>query len=448
MILSEERFSPQSCAKWITHTGDRAVRLVTDVMERHRCFKILFLLLVVVVSFFLFANWSGYHQSLFGDQTDKLYIVDRLILDFIYYLLIGIVLGAAGFFLPTKLLPELHIIGFLFCLGSIASQNTPLNYDLTAFLLNIVGTYALYLAAYFLPQKYSLKTQLCFIYAACVLSLVLNSIPLLVADRNIFWYLQSIRLIFIFSTLVQERYHGLLELKSTSHLMSYIFSPSVFLTPLPVPSKEWQFTESVHQRLKGLFKILLCVLYLIVAVWLKISVINQIHPNTFSDWLAYGFLKYIFYYLASCAWIEIPIGLCQWMGGMPLPSGFKSPLLAVNPFERWRDWNFLYYRWFSWNIFMPIQKKTRSAFLAVMLVFLFTAFIHSGRENIYLLSLDTKIFSNKVLMGHFVFFVLHGLLVYAALKTNRLWGAKERLSGWRGVLMMTVLMSILHIIAL
>ena len=177
-------------------------------------------------------------------------------------------------------------------------------------------------------------------------------------------------------------------------------------------------------------------------------VINEMYPHTLLQWFAYGFLKYIFYYLASCAWIEIPVALCQWMGGMSLPQGFNFPLLAVNPFERWRTWNSYYYRWFSWNIFIPAQKKTRSSFIAVALVFLFTIFIHCGRDNIYIFTLSAKMFTNKVLVTQFLFFSLHGLLVYLALKTPSLWGLSAKRTGWRGVAMMTVLMSLLHIIAL
>ncbi|MGE5084811.1 MAG: hypothetical protein ACM3MG_00820 [Bacillota bacterium] len=240
----------------------------------------------------------------------------------------------------------------------------------------------------------------------------------------------------------------MLDFKSNSEYLSYVFSPSVFLTPLPVPSKEWKFSQSTKVRLVGFSNLIINIAYVAAAVALKIWVIIPMEPKTFLSYIAYGFFKYIFYYLASCAWIEIPVSLCQWMGGMPLISGFDFPLLAPNPFERWRTWNTYYYRWFGWNIFIPVQKKTKSSFLSVALVFLFTMFIHSGRDNIYLFTFSNKIFASKLLITQIVFFSLHGLLVYVALKTPRLWGQANKVSGWWGVFIMTFLMSLVHIIAL
>ena len=109
MKLSTERFSPQALITAITRKSDSLLDRASALLERRSFIKILFLLVTIAGCFFLFQNWGFYYSALFGENPPKVFIVDRVIMDFPYYLLIGLALGTVGFLLPIKVLPELHL---------------------------------------------------------------------------------------------------------------------------------------------------------------------------------------------------------------------------------------------------------------------------------------------------------------------------------------------------
>lgn len=230
-------------------------------------------------------------------------------------------------------------------------------------------------------------------------------------------------------------------------IWALLFSPIHLITPVPISSSEFQFDpQPLVRRLIGLLNIAIGFLMLWIAYEFRTRVnFYEIHPENLLVNLWNGWLKYLFYYLLSCASLILPIGCGQWLD-IKLTNPFRYPLIATNPLDRWRDWNTYFQRWFFQFGFVPTFRKTKSLLLATMAAFLLSFLTH---ENLRLLSplLSPGSLQALTTKAHFIFFMLHGGAVFLAFKTRAFWGEASRLRGWLGVLATHVIMAAIHYFA-
>lgn len=234
--------------------------------------------------------------------------------------------------------------------------------------------------------------------------------------------------------------------KSLSASLRYLFGGFHFLAPVSLSSTQMQ-TRSEKAYSKGFWDIFLSFTFSLFATVCALMISEENGLFAFGEHLILqGFIKYMYYYFSSCAWIGFSVGAARMMG-LDLPDYFAQPLLATNPFDRWRRWNTYFYNLTFSLIYFPILRVVPSVFLAVFVVFLFSWSVHVPPSQVF--EVFTRSFaanSRTFWMGLF-FFLSHGLLVYIGLKTRNLWPSETRKLGWLGVLVMTFLMSVLHLIA-
>lgn len=346
--------------------------------------------------------------------------------------------GSLAGYIKAALLPALQFFGFIVGVCAfvlLGPSDLPPEELWFYILLNYTVLFGFYLWYRFTPNRISEKHS----WFSLFILLVLVKAPD-IQQQKLVWVIDSVRFIFILSLLTLERKVGISKFRSLEQESAYFFSPAHLITPLPIESIDWKYDPSLNTRLRGLADIFSGWLFLFLAFYL-IEYLSSWKQNelTFTETFAFGFLKYIFYYLGSFAWVAIPAGIARWYG-VSLPQYFDAPLLATSPFDRWRRWNTYYYNWLNKIIFFPVFKKTKSLAFGVAAVFVMTIFIHHGRV------LDGLEFYPKAYFSRALFFTAHGICVYASLKFKNLWPSEHSIKGWWGVLTVTVLMSLIHLL--
>lgn len=266
-----------------------------------------------------------------------------------------------------------------------------------------------------------------------------------------FWIIQPLRYVFVFSYLsISLRGPRLSTLREGS-FWSFIMSPTVFITPLPISTEFWRPSESKEElnflRGKAGLYLLLGLLSLLLTFVIQRMKFAAHLGSPLFGWrdIVGGVLTYLYYYTFSFSNIVIPVSLLWWLG-FKIPEPYDSPLLATTPQDRWRRWNFLFYEWYFKFIFFPVYKKTRSSFLAVALSFAATMMIHLGPRNseFIIFTVDDQL--SRLFIRKVVFFSIHGLLVYAGLKLEPFLPKPNQRRAWLSVICMFVIMSALHYI--
>ncbi len=263
-----------------------------------------------------------------------------------------------------------------------------------------------------------------------------------------FWVIQPYRYIFIFSVLSAESSNHIGFKFLNLRFFTYLLSPTNFITPLPLQFKQWHFRGERHRlKAKAMFYLLLGLVALMGTAVMQLlkHKVFYLHHGSYLAWFLGGGFNYLYFFLFSYSNITIPTALFWWFG-IEVPEAYDLPLLATNPQDRWRRWNFHFYDWYFRFIFFPIYKSTRSQFLGVMTVFGATLFIHLGGYNHELLG---AVFTNnlsRTYLKKMAFFMGHGLLVYIGMRFTRWFPAGDKLSGWLSVIGMFVIMSFLHYI--
>lgn len=223
-------------------------------------------------------------------------------------------------------------------------------------------------------------------------------------------------------------------------LLEFMISPAQLMTPIPTRSQSLKNApDRLQTQLKGLRDILYG--YSCLMIWFHLP---EKYAHVDSIYFI-GLVKYFKYYLISNAAIGIPVGMLRWLG-WNLPNHYDLPLLAVNPAERWRKWNTYFYNWFHHLVFLPVFKKTGSVFLAVLVVFAMTAYIHVGTPIFYfLLNWNEK--TGIFIKDTFIFFGLHAVIVYGALKFPEVFGKNYEFRSWFGLILTWMLMVLIHTFA-
>ncbi|HEX7672816.1 MAG TPA: hypothetical protein VF412_01525 [Bdellovibrio sp.] len=265
-----------------------------------------------------------------------------------------------------------------------------------------------------------------------------------------FWITQPLRYVFTFSYMaVGVGKNSLPELKKTK-FWSYILTPTNFITPLPVPIEVWnKSSDDKLQELRGKAIVYLCLgLGSLTVTFFFQKLRMMLYAEASFPGVRQslgGALSYLYYYTFSFSNIIIPVSLLWWMG-LAIPEPYDTPLLATTPQDRWRRWNFLFYEWYFRFVFFPVYKKTRNSFLAVMLSFVATMFIHLGARNSEFVVFSMESHISRLFIRKMAFFAGHAFLVYGGLKLDRYLPKSNRRRAWLLVIAMFVIMSALHYI--
>ena len=158
-----------------------------------------------------------------------------------------------------------------------------------------------------------------------------------------------------------------------------------------------------------------------------------------------GFHQYLFYYFL---WLGVT--RCSFAAALALGYQLEPvtdyALLASDPLARWKKWNLYYYDWFLISLFLPVSRWSRSLSLGVVVVFVVNLLIHNV-GLFTLLIFHPANFSNGAhlsLMSEFWFYVMQGLSVYLGFRLRKFWPKSDRLNGWVGVFITTLMMAATH----
>ena len=374
-----------------------------------------------------------------------------LVLDLIFayspVLCLVMAFGSLAFYIPVSGLPILQLCGFVVSLIT-AYLTLPSFFpeaSFTSISANFGGAFLVFLIFFFggkfFRRGYIFKGDFFLAsYLGSALGFVINyrlGMNLQIVDFP--------RMIFPFSLLSLEAQAG----KKSSRLMEWvaIFPPTILFTPLPIESKDRVFTADWSLRLRGLRDVLRGILFVFMAFILRRHLTAFPMQQNVGGVFGYGFITYIYYFFGSYAWMALPFGILRWYG-MKVPDYFNFPLLSTSPGERWRRWNTYYYNWYYKVIFFPLYKKTRSMLIGIFTVFFVTALLHSGRLSYGPLFGVQKLLVNPLSLQLALFFGAHAFLIFLSLKFPQLWPAGEKRRGWWGVLVLTLLMSLVHIFAI
>ena len=399
--------------------------------------------------FFVFTGlgfiWPYFLEAIDFRGRDRDFVLVSRYLLFASPIFYTIALGTIVHYVDRSLLGRLQSAGFLFILACTYFFYAGSLHDFkwSSLTINIAASYIPFIAFWLLTTQIQTIFRIPIVVIALYLSLFSMRMGEVWVDDYLPMFVDTPRLIFIFSILFAETVARIQ--KSIDRDSHYIFAPMHLLTPLPLEAADRVLDSDFSHRIRGLFDVAMASFFLIVAFSIK-ELIGPEAPEVIGwQWLLYGFLNYLYFFAGSYAWIVMPVGLARWWG-WNIPDGAHYPLLAVNPMERWRRWNIYYYNWFYKFIFIPSYRWTRSVFVAVILVFLATFFIHSGKLSYDLLFFDPEVFRKRffVLVS---FFVGHGLIVYLGLKFPSIWPSNASPKGWLGIIAVLFLMSILHTIA-
>lgn len=223
-------------------------------------------------------------------------------------------------------------------------------------------------------------------------------------------------------------------------ISNYLKFPFLFFYPLPSRLGFWIKNSSPELDARAIVDIAVSLLFLLFVALLKAALTEQLSSIDFLNIVFTGALSYLYVYFSSSAQVTIAVAIGR-LAGYALPNGYDYPLLASTPQERWRRWNTYFYHFFVTTTFFPVLKKTSSIFLAVSCVFFFTALTHSAPQLVFSF-VNSRNGGDSV----FIFFMLHALIVYGGIKTERFWPQMTTKRGWWGVAAVFVLMSAIHIL--
>lgn len=234
----------------------------------------------------------------------------------------------------------------------------------------------------------------------------------------------------------------------SSQFWAYVFSPAQLMNSLCMPTLKFTRAKCHWESvILGFEVILACLFYMFALSFIEAKLNEDFRRLTsLSSVSGYGVLNYLRTYAYSFAAISSAEG-CFRILGFDVNAMFRVPLLAANPHERWQRWSVMFYDFLKSLVFVPLLRRYRSAFFAVVVTFVVSAVIH---EVPYALSWrwdDIFEANARRTVGHIAFFTLHGLAVYASLKLSHRLPAGATRRGWYGVAATFVVMAIIHVLA-
>ncbi len=250
--------------------------------------------------------------------------------------------------------------------------------------------------------------------------------------------------------LISERYSTLtlVPLKSWS-FWAQLFFPANFFSAVPsLTSSEFlKLSRQPHRSsvlLKGLRDLYLAVLLQVVSMWLGQKMSKVLPWEGFSYHFFHGYILYFSTYLNAMIALLTVIGCCRILG-FDMFDPFHVPLLAANPFERWKRWNTYYYEWLKTLVFFPLFKWKKNLFIAVIVTFLVSYLIHVELVLVELIQRPLDYWLHGRVLTGVCHHLLQAILVYFYLKAPGLWPSDSTLKGWWGVLGMHLLMGLIFI---
>lgn len=252
----------------------------------------------------------------------------------------------------------------------------------------------------------------------------------------------------ILIVLEYKSYGWTLRLKDFK-LLSYLFSPVLFLHPQPIPISRWHRKEDQFPAMfQGFVDLLACsaAFFICAILLLHVHVRQDLHPllQLFLDGTKLS-LSYLF---GSFGVFRLAVGLGRWLG-YNLPDATNFAILATSPLESWKRWSIYLYNWMFIVTFLPVLRKTKSNTLAVSFSFLVLFLTHFPNILPNLVVWSHTPFERKVwLIKNLLFFLSHGLLIYLSLRFKNAWPESSRLNGWWGVIANRILLGCVHAVLL
>ena len=336
-----------------------------------------------------------------------------------------------------------------FAIPEILSYGNP-SYFPTLIRLSLIFALSFHICVLFFTRHLKFNARLVIFFTCEVLMIIFFTTH---AGYNFFsesfWIGQPYRYLFMFTILSADLTGQSPGQFVGTRFFTYIFNPANLITPIPIDYRDWvPRSENTYLKSKALVYLLFGLAALVGAFLMqKVRLFSWIfyHGEISQIWFFGGPASYLYVFFYSYANITIPVALAWWFG-FKVPDAYDMPLLATTPQDRWRRWNFLFYNWYFRFVFFPIFKMTKSQFVAIMVTFAATLFIHLGPLNSEIL----RSFFAEPLSRHFwrktSFFLAHGLLVYLGMKYQKYLPNPDKISGWIGVVTMFMVMSMVHYI--
>lgn len=150
------------------------------------------------------------------------------------------------------------------------------------------------------------------------------------------------------------------------------------------------------------------------------------------------YIKFFFFYpivfLKVSAISNFFFGIIQIVGGN-IKDPHDFPFLAHNPMERWNRWNIYISKFFRSMILIPTFRKTKNLFISVSALFLALGFFHLPTEQTFHFLKDPNAeFFAESFWPIFRVYFMHGIFVYFSLLIPKIFGDKNKKSGWIGVI--------------
>ncbi|MGE0763686.1 MAG: hypothetical protein AB7N80_10450 [Bdellovibrionales bacterium] len=235
---------------------------------------------------------------------------------------------------------------------------------------------------------------------------------------------------------------------NSSLFLSYAFSPAQLLTNICLPTSMFKLSPLHWEEvLKGLEILALILLYMVITLTLFQNLNREdFRFNSWQDFVTFGGLNYLKYYFLSYASLSSAEAAFRFLG-YDLLSMFKTPFLAPSPHERWQRWSTTFYEFLKFMVFIPLLRRLKSPFFAVLITFWVSFLLHEVAFFLRLSDEESSFYAERTMMMKFVFFTLHGLAVYASLKTAKKWPSGQALRGWAGCALTFLIMAVIHAFA-
>jgi hypothetical protein len=294
---------------------------------------------------------------------------------------------------------------------------------------------------YLATRRKSTAVSMSAIFVAFIVLSLMHFPISMIVDKRPWWVIvRAPRWLMVASMLLLE-YKAKLHQQDRLETLTYFFSPLNMVFPVPVRARDWAATGTKENQIQGLLNIVFGLTLGWIASILYKSSLDVTEPLL--DTLLIGLRYYLFLFTMSYSGIVTCIGWVQWLG-FRLPDAFELPLLAATPQDRWRTWNTYFYHYFYTLLFLPIFRKTKSLWLGIFVTFAVTAAFHFGAVWTHLFAFDLRALLSHKAAYLLYFFLLHGVVVYFGIRTQRFWPKATRRAGWAGVALTWILMILVH----
>lgn len=221
-------------------------------------------------------------------------------------------------------------------------------------------------------------------------------------------------------------------------------SPAQWIAKTPLLPDFLKSAPGNRSRALGMFWVAVGAAHIAVMLFVfnDFTGIESRVPENLLDFLWLGLVSYVRFYFHVYGASALTRGLF-YLSGWETPAFFNFAPLAVSPQDRWRRWDIPVYMTYRLFVFIPVLRRTGSLALGIFLTFMTVASSYLFQALFYVSSPGGE--QSAFTIGKiFAFYFLQACFVYIGLKLSKFWPRAERVTGWFGVLISTVLMALCY----